>query len=178
MLHLNTSRGFEEIGPALAAATQHHGGSVLAVTHLGQLIKSDQSYDALVYTVCRPDLYAALLASDVRFAAFLPCRITAIKQPSGVILEALEPTEFCRLLGRSDLESAAAPLETFLRSVMEEASKGEKSSHLPAAAAHGSSPGAVETQMNARGAVPQRIDCHGTKVEDLAGTGQQDSPGG
>jgi hypothetical protein len=33
-------------------------------------------------------------------------------------------------------------------------------------------------QMNMRAAVPQRIDCHGTKVEDLAGTGHMDAPGG
>lgn len=38
--------------------------------------------------------------------------------------------------------------------------------------------GATEEQMDIRGTVPQRIDRKGTKVEDLAGTGQQDSPGG
>jgi hypothetical protein len=29
-----------------------------------------------------------------------------------------------------------------------------------------------------RGTVPQRIDSHGSKVEDIAGTGDQDAPGG
>ena len=38
--------------------------------------------------------------------------------------------------------------------------------------------GATEDQMDARGTIPQRIDRIGTKVEDLAGTGEQDSPGG
>jgi hypothetical protein len=38
--------------------------------------------------------------------------------------------------------------------------------------------GATEDQMDARATIPQRIDSHGTKVEDLAGTGEQDSPGG
>jgi hypothetical protein len=38
--------------------------------------------------------------------------------------------------------------------------------------------GATEDQMDSRATVPQRIDSHGTKVEDLAGTGQHDSPGG
>jgi hypothetical protein len=38
--------------------------------------------------------------------------------------------------------------------------------------------GATENQMNSQGTVPQRVDSHGTKVEDLAGTGEQDSPGG
>jgi hypothetical protein len=38
--------------------------------------------------------------------------------------------------------------------------------------------GATEDQMDTRATVPQRIDKHGTKVEDLAGTGEQDAPGG
>lgn len=38
--------------------------------------------------------------------------------------------------------------------------------------------GATEDQMDMRGTIPQRIDRIGTKVEDLAGTGEQDSPGG
>ena len=38
--------------------------------------------------------------------------------------------------------------------------------------------GATENQMDSRDTIPQRIDRKGTKVEDLAGTGQHDSPGG
>ena len=38
--------------------------------------------------------------------------------------------------------------------------------------------GATEDQMDMRGTVPQRTDRLGTKIEDLAGTGEQDSPGG
>jgi hypothetical protein len=38
--------------------------------------------------------------------------------------------------------------------------------------------GATEEQMSAGGAIPQRIDKRGTKVEDLAGTGEHDSSGG
>ena len=38
--------------------------------------------------------------------------------------------------------------------------------------------GATEDQMDIRGTVPQRNDRRGTKIEDLAGTGEQDSPGG
>jgi hypothetical protein len=32
--------------------------------------------------------------------------------------------------------------------------------------------------MDVKGTIPQRIDRKGTKVEDLAGTGEGDSPGG
>jgi hypothetical protein len=38
--------------------------------------------------------------------------------------------------------------------------------------------GATEENIDSRGTIPQRIDRKGTKVEDLAGTGQHDSPGG
>ena len=38
--------------------------------------------------------------------------------------------------------------------------------------------GATEDQMNVRGAIPQRIDKKGTKIEDMAGTGEHDGSGG
>ncbi len=38
--------------------------------------------------------------------------------------------------------------------------------------------GATEDQIDVRATIPQRIDQHGTKVEDLAGTGEHDSAGG
>jgi hypothetical protein len=41
-----------------------------------------------------------------------------------------------------------------------------------------SSLGATEDLMDIRGALAQRIDRKGTKIEDLAGTGEIDSSGG
>ena len=38
--------------------------------------------------------------------------------------------------------------------------------------------GATESEVNLKDTVPQRIDKDGTKVEDLAGTGEHDSSGG
>ena len=38
--------------------------------------------------------------------------------------------------------------------------------------------GATEDQMDIRGAIPQRIDRIGSKIEDMAGTGEHDSSGG
>jgi hypothetical protein len=38
--------------------------------------------------------------------------------------------------------------------------------------------GATEDQMDIRGAIAQRIDKKGTKIEDLAGVGGHDSSGG
>jgi hypothetical protein len=52
-------------------------------------------------------------------------------------------------------------------------------------AAHGvhasAAPGdrvSTEDQVNMRATLPQRIDCLGTKVEELAGTGVPDTQGG
>jgi hypothetical protein len=36
----------------------------------------------------------------------------------------------------------------------------------------------TEEQMDNRDTLPERIDSHGSKIEDLAGTGEQDSRGG
>ncbi|MBK5294973.1 MAG: hypothetical protein JJE04_25265 [Acidobacteriia bacterium] len=186
MLQVSSARRLEDIGASLCAATQRHGAAVLAITHLGQLIHPqyhDATHDAIVYTVCQPELYGALLASDVRFAVFLPCRIAAIKQPSGegmdgVILETLSPKKFCELIHRPDLERLTAPLETLLKDLMGEAAHPERfvieAGHVSGA----SHPGGTEMQVNYQGALPQRIDCHGTKLEDLAGTGRMDSLGG
>ena len=38
--------------------------------------------------------------------------------------------------------------------------------------------GATEDQIDIRATIPQRIDKKGTKVEDMAGTGQIESSGG
>jgi hypothetical protein len=38
--------------------------------------------------------------------------------------------------------------------------------------------GATEDQVDMKDTVPQRVNREGTKIEDLAGTGEQDSMGG
>jgi hypothetical protein len=38
--------------------------------------------------------------------------------------------------------------------------------------------GATEAEIDMKDTVPQRIDKKGTKVEDIAGTGEHDSSGG
>jgi hypothetical protein len=38
--------------------------------------------------------------------------------------------------------------------------------------------GATEDQMDMKGTIPQHSDRKGTKIEDLAGTGEHDSKGG
>ena len=38
--------------------------------------------------------------------------------------------------------------------------------------------GATEDQVDMRDTVPQRVNREGTKIEDLAGTGEQDALGG
>jgi hypothetical protein len=43
---------------------------------------------------------------------------------------------------------------------------------------HTSALGATEDQVDMKDTVPQRVNREGTKIEDLAGTGEQDSKGG
>ncbi|HET9322202.1 MAG TPA: DUF302 domain-containing protein [Bryobacteraceae bacterium] len=132
---------------------------------------------ATVYSILQPELYGKLLAADVRFAAFLPCRIVAYEQKGGTRLAAISPVEFARIFHRPDLEEAAAAVENLLQEVLSDAGRP-----IAMAAGEGghaeSALGATEDQMNMRGTVPPRIDSRGSKVEELAGTGEQDSQGG
>lgn len=178
MLHIRSAHRLDEMESVLCRAAQHHEMRVLAVTHLGRLLAPEvqPAHDVFVFTVCHSALYTALLAADARFAAILPCRIAARQDGPGIALETLSPREFCRLIDRDDLQPLAAPLETALRELIEEAARP-----TAAAAAHGKldySLGATEGQINVRGTLPHRVDCHGTHVEDLAGTGKLDAPGG
>jgi len=130
----------------------------------------------MVFSVVQPDLYARLLASEARFAAFLPVRIAACREAGVVKLVAASPVDFCRCLERQDLEDLAGNVETVLREILDEAARP-----APVAAAAGAGlpgVGATEDQVNMRGALPQRIDNRGSKLEELAGTGQHDSSGG
>jgi uncharacterized protein (DUF302 family) len=178
MLHVTTTRRLDELEPALCRAAQHRDMRVLAVTHLGRLLAPEtrSARDMFVFTVCHTGMYAALLAAEQRLATILPCRIAARMEGESVIMETLSPREFCRFLGRDDLDALAAPLENLLKEVMEEVAQPVPAG---AAAAKGDyTLGATEGQMNVRGTLPTRMDCHGTHVEDLAGTGKMDSPGG
>jgi hypothetical protein len=55
---------------------------------------------------------------------------------------------------------------------------GGKSAAHAGAGPTDASVGATESKTDLRDTVPQRVDRHGTKIEDLAGTGQHDAPGG
>jgi hypothetical protein len=140
--------------------------------------KSPEARNAVVFTVCQSDLYKALLSADVRFAAFLPCRIAALSYGEEVLLEAVSPAEFCRLLNRDDLDRLTLPLETALREIMEEAAAPALSRAATAQSGRGNPWGATEDQVNMRMTLAPRIDCHGTKIEDLAGTGKPETLGG
>ncbi len=180
MLQVKSSKPLSAIEPALLHAAQRRGLNVLSVIHVGQLLTgaaADASQDAVVFTVCRPDVSAALLAADIRFANFVPCRIAALDKGGAVTLESMTPGEICGLLGRPDLVGVAAPLEKFLVEMLEEAAQPGVAAHDRTAAA-AAGPGATEGMVSARGFVPQRIDCKGTKIEELAGTGQHDASGG
>jgi uncharacterized protein (DUF302 family) len=174
MLQIHTTQGLDQIEVGLRMAAERHGGRILAVSHVGQLLQSGldlKGVDAIAFTLCFPSLYAPLLLADSRFAAFLPSRIAVCAAGHGVFLEAIPPREYCRLLHRPEVEPLAASLEDALRLVMEEAAHGLA---RPLPGDHLS----TEEQVNMRATVPQRIDCLGKKVEELAGTGVPESQGG
>lgn len=174
MLQVHTTGKLEQAASGLRLSAERHGGSVLAVTHAGHLLGSEPGLggaDAVTFTLCFADLYAPLLRADIRFAALLPSRVAVWTKGESVFLEALSPRDCCGLLHRPEMEPLAVALEDRLRVVMEEAA------HRPAGAGAGGHR-ATEELVNMRAALPQRIDCQGTKVEELAGTGTHDAPGG
>jgi len=181
MLQIRSTVKFQDIEPVVRAVAQRHNSSVLVVSHLGSPrhdAAAGDPRDAFVFTLCYSKLYTALLAADIRFASFLPCRVAAWSDADGVMLEAMTPSEYCHLLGRPDLEPVAAPLEKELRAVLEDASRPLTASARTRPDAGPSTWGATEDQINMRAALPQRVDCRGTKVEEEGGTGTHDAPGG
>ncbi|HTQ54497.1 MAG TPA: DUF302 domain-containing protein [Bryobacteraceae bacterium] len=173
MLQMRSTVGWDQIESAVRSAAHRHGASLTVVSHLGQ-----PQREALVFTLYHAKCYTALLEADIRFAGFLPCRVAAWQEGDGVTLQAFTPSEYCRILDRPDLEPAAAPLDDVLKSLLDDATRPHAASARTRSGAGPSHWGATEDQVNMRAALPQRIDYRGTKVEDEAGTGQHDSPGG
>ena len=164
MLQIRSNRRLDQIELGLRAAAERHGGSLLAVVRTAA--------GAVTFTLCFSERHAPLLEADIRFAAFLPARVAAWEQGGGVLLGAIAPREYCRLIHRLDLEPLAVALEDTLRDVMTEAAQARPQEPEPAERP------STEDQINMRAALPQRLDCRGTKVEELAGTGIHDSQGG
>ena len=181
MLEVRTDQGLDTVEAALRRAAHRHGVTILSVQAVGQLLRekgAPVSPEALVFSLCHPELFAALLEADVRAAALLPCRVAAYEEGGQVVLEAMSPAEFGRLLNRPDLVQLTAPMETLLREILAEVACPQPAAAPAPAAVPRGGIGATEEQVSLRAAIPQRIDCRGTKVEELAGTGQHDSPGG
>ena len=181
MLQISSTVKLDDIESVLKAAAHRHNANVTVVSHLGQphhVETPGGPREALVFTFYHPKLHTALLAADIRFAGFLPCRVAAWPEEGGVMLQALAPSEFCSILGRPDLEPLAAPLDGVLQGILEDAAKPLTVSAKTRPGVETSRWGATEDQVNMRATLPQRIDYRGTKVEDEAGTGEHDSPGG
>jgi len=179
MFQVASEHPLSAIEAALRHAAQHEGSSVLSVIHVGQhKSESASPEDAFVFSICAGELYAALLAADIRVSAFLPCRIAAYSEGGRTTLATASPLDLCRTLNRADLAPLLTPLEGLLRRIMEGAAAPRAATAAAVAGAHTGGLGATEDQMSVRGSIPQRIDCKGTKVEDLAGTGTHDAQGG
>ena len=55
---------------------------------------------------------------------------------------------------------------------------GAAAAPLPIRPRTGHELGATEDQVNMRATLPQRVDSHGSKIEEMAGTGEVDAQGG
>lgn len=180
MLQVKSSLNLDAIEPALRHAAQKRGASVVSVMRLSHLIHDKgpgPSKDAMVFLLCHPELSTALLVGDLRLAAALPCRIAAYEEGGVVTLVAQPPSEFAKALGRPDMETLLLLVDATLKEIMDEASRPAPAAAAAEHARH-QDVGATEEQVDLRGSIPQRIDCKGTKVEELAGTGKHDAPGG
>ncbi len=177
MIQVSIDLPLDAVEPALRRAAQRCGAGLIGSTHVGQHLEGG-TRDAVVFSLCHPELYAALLESEIRAAALLPCRIAAYTERGRVVLESVSPLEFCRILNRPDLAPLLVLLESAISGVMHELAQPQVSQAFAAVGARRGALGATEEQVNVRGLVPQRIDCRGTKVEDLAGTGEPDTKGG
>src|ERR1017187_6255332 len=115
MLQIRSNVKLDDIEAVLKTVAHRHNANVTVVSHLGQphhVEAGGGPRGALGFTLSPPKLYASLLAADIRFAGFLPCRVAAWPEGDGVMLQALTPSGYCRVLGRADLESLAAPLRS------------------------------------------------------------------
>jgi uncharacterized protein (DUF302 family) len=181
MLQIRSMVKLEDIESVLKIVAQRHNANVTVVSHLGQAHGAEAAgspREALVFTFYHPKLHTALLGADIRFAGFLPCRVAAWEEQGGVTLQALLPSEFCRILERADLGPVAAPLDAVLREILEDAAKPLEAAARSRPGVETSRWGATEDQVNMQATVAQRIDYRGTKIEDEAGTGTHDSAGG
>lgn len=130
-----------------------------------------------VFSLFLPEAYSELLAADIRFAALLPLRIAAHERDGAVVLSTASPVSLAQALGAPGAQPVASSLEALITALIDEVKRpmvltARSGGHAESAL------GATEDQMNMRGTVPPRLDRRGTKVEEMAGTGEQDSPGG
>lgn len=181
MLQIRSSVKLDDLESVLKAVAHRHNARVTVISQLEEPLQGKAAggaREALVFTFYHPKLHTALLSADIRFAGFLPCRVAAWPEKGGVMLQALAPSEFCRFLGRTDLEPLAMPLDGILRGILEDAAKPLTAAAQKRTGVEKSRWGATEDQVNMQATVAQRIDYRGTKIEDEAGTGAHDSSGG
>jgi len=80
MLEIRSTVRFDDIETVLKAVAHRHNTNVTVVSHLGQphhVAADGGPREALVFTLYHPKCYMSLLAADIRFAGFLPCRVAA-----------------------------------------------------------------------------------------------------
>ena len=179
-----SDNSLEEMDICLRQAAEQHGCSIFGEYDLSGKLRDKglpTGWKIRVYELCDPIAYAKLLERNPAMGAVLPLRICVHEIEKGVQLSAVSLAGVARSMEDPDMVPLVQEMEMALREIMSAASRPHHS--RVAAAGHPKHDpflheGAMEGQVSQRGQIPQRIDQVGTKVEDLAGTGRHDAPGG
>jgi uncharacterized protein (DUF302 family) len=181
MLQVRSPHRVEDTKLSLRRAVERRGAGVQVLNPADVFPRTSSRLhpDLTIFLIVHHQVYHELLAADVRLVASLPWRIAVWKDGDGAILASESPREWRRLTDRPGLAPLLESVEASLLELMQEAALSPVATHHePAKAAPEVARKSTEEQVNMRGAVPQRIDRRGSKVEDLAGTGKHDAPGG
>ncbi|MBI3665626.1 MAG: DUF302 domain-containing protein [Acidobacteria bacterium] len=180
---LYSANSLEEMDICLRQAAEQHGCSIIGEYDLSSKLRDrglSTGRKIRVYELCDPIAYSKLLERNPAMGAVLPLRISVHAMEGGVQLSAVSLASLGRSVEDPDMVPLIQEMEMAIREIMTAASRQH---HGRAAAGPRKTDtyvheGAMEGQVSQRGQIPQRIDRLGTKVEDLAGTGGHDAPGG
>jgi hypothetical protein len=173
MIQVRSRHPLSRVSTALHRYAHQHRATIQTI-HMGR------GPCPVVFLLTYPDFQHRLAQADRRWLTCLPWHVAGGEEEAGgTYLETLSPLEVCKWLNL-DPTDVPAEFEKFLTELLDHAAQAlGEGIHIdsPHQSEHYGL-GATELQVNQRATVPQRIDNKGTKVEELAGTGQHDAQGG
>ncbi|KAB2969985.1 MAG: DUF302 domain-containing protein [Thermoanaerobaculia bacterium] len=127
-LYVREAQGSVDVtGLRLEAAVQAHKFGVIGVIDLkGKMAEKGVAFDneCRIFEVCNPVRAKQVLTKDMRIATALPCRIAVYEEGGKVKVATLLPTETLRLFAVPELEPVAQEIETEIKAMIDEATRG------------------------------------------------------